>query len=82
MTICGGPGVALAAGGPVDRDDSDKGRKLAGRATTGGARAAGLVSRADEASESAGVTVKPWVGQPGRPSRDRSVSGLARSGSG
>ena len=54
-TICGGPGVALAAG-PVDRDDSDKG--CSWQATTGGARAAGPVSQPEEASESAGPV---WI---------------------
>ena len=50
-TICGGPDVALAAG-QVDLDDSDKGRSWL--ATIGGARAAGPVSQAEEARESAG----------------------------
>ena len=53
-TICGGPGVVLAAG-PVDRDDSDKGRSWL---ATGGVRAASRVSQPEEASESAGPV---WI---------------------
>ena len=56
-TICGGPGVAVAAG-PVDRHDSDKGRSWLATVTTDGARAAGPVSQPEEASESAGPV---WI---------------------
>ena len=54
-TICGGPGVALAAG-PVDQDDSHKGRSRL--VMIGGVWAAGSVSQPDEASESAGQV---WI---------------------
>ena len=59
--------MALAAG-PVDRDDSDKGRSWL--VTTGGARAAGPVSQPEEASESAGSV---WIrsGPIGGPSNGR-----------
>ena len=70
-TICGGPGVALAAG-PVDRDDSDKGRSWL--AMTGGARAAGPVSQPEEASESAGP-VRIRSGPVGGPNKDGSAEG-------
>ena len=77
-TICGGPGVALAAG-PVDRDDSDKGRGWL--AMTGGAQAVGPVSQAKEARESAGPVEfrSSPVGDPnnglGADSEDRSAEG-------
>ena len=48
-TICGGQGVALAAG-PVDWDDSDKGSSWLATVMTGGDRAVGPVSQPEEAS--------------------------------
>ena len=66
-TICGGPGVALAAG-PVDLDDSDKGRSWL--ATSDGVRAAGRVSQPEETSESAG-TVRNRSGLVGGPDNGR-----------
>ena len=75
-TICGGPGVALAAG-PIDRDDSDKGHSWL--ALIGGARAAGPVSQPEEASESAGP-VWIWSGPVGGPGPDNGRGASSEDG--
>ena len=78
-TICGGPGTMALAAGPVDRDDSDKGRSWL--ATTDGARMAGPVSQPKEASESGGPV---WIlsGPVGCPDNGRGADLENRSAEG